>query len=866
MKLQRKSAASSVGEAPALASPVGSDMGESNAEMQERLAASAAGQHVVAPGESLTSIAEEYTGDSAAWRALAEANPELTGPAQLRPGQVLELPDDWRPRPPEGGPRVAAPAPAKPEKRKRGPGMWLGSFVEGVKDGAGWFSTLTQRHLGGTLGETGLGAGKAADEGAAGQETVYVHRGLLTAAGEGNDAQTRYIHWPHTAASGVTLGKGYDIGSRSAEQVVRELTAAGMRRSQAEAISRGAGLKGDAAGRFVQQNRDAVGAIDMSVQTTLLGTMLTEYSARARRTATSTTADGSRNAAGRERKEGAEAGTYVMSDIEWDGLHPAMVEFLTDLIYQGGYYGWDRVAQINRRLKAHHGDHIAQFKAIRELFVSEDGQDSYMDRYAAAIGEGRAAAGAMITYGDATVEFGGRFRRNALRLAYLDHVIGALESGKDVVVSSDGQEQGATPDGGGEQEAPSPSVPRPEQTDPSPTAEATARTHTVERGETLTALSMRFGVTIAALKAANPGQLRSWGSVEGFEASATITIPGSSSLAPSRVPIPRRKPRDLERPIPIPRPRPRPPRRAEAETRDRSSATVVPDEIQGSVGSGGDNRARDVRIIQQALIDMGWLDAGTETAAAQQAPDDAVLTALSATAEAIRRYQRFGLGVGADGRVDVGGNTWRNLKARLELIQSVADHELGTTPIAQVLADSQWISQFPSDPSRNGAGRGLRESEKAYAGKRNAVCCWDAAHAMTRQGAGQVSHLVTSRLPTLFQDGARETRILGKQAELGVKYIDMQLEAGKPVMIGVDDGRTADYNADQTTEHFVVIVGKVVQDGKISYRFFDPATSWGSKGYSEDNLLEVGEDNASMSGASYSGSKTYRLSQVRQNA
>ena len=25
--------------------------------------------------------------------------------------------------------------------------------------------------------------------------------------------------------------------------------------------------------------------------------------------------------------------------IQWTNLHPAMVEFLTDLIYQGGYYG-----------------------------------------------------------------------------------------------------------------------------------------------------------------------------------------------------------------------------------------------------------------------------------------------------------------------------------------------------------------------------------------------------------------------------------------------------------------------------------------------------------------------------------------------
>ena len=134
---------------------------------------------------------------------------------------------------------------------------------------------------------------------------------------------------------------------------------------------------------------------------------------------------------------------------------------------------------------------------------------------------------------------------------------------------------------------------------------------------------------------------------------------------------------------------------------------------------------------------------------------------------------------------------------------------------------------------------------------------------MVTAKGGSLKHEVTSRIPTLLQQD-NQTRLLNRQAELGVKYIDEQLLAGKPVMIGVDKGTFGLDNADETTDHFVVIVAKVIKDGKIYYRYFDPGTRWGSKGYSEDNLLLIGAD-YSLTGKSYDGTKDYRMSQARQN-
>jgi hypothetical protein len=54
---------------------------------------------------------------------------------------------------------------------------------------------------------------------------------------------------------------------------------------------------------------------------------------------------------------------------------------------------------------------------------------------------------------------------------------------------------------------------------------AGAKTHTVESGETLGSLAKKFGTSTDALKAANADKLKKWGSVEGFNAGETITIP-----------------------------------------------------------------------------------------------------------------------------------------------------------------------------------------------------------------------------------------------------------------------------------------------------------------------------------------------------
>ncbi|GJM64853.1 LysM peptidoglycan-binding domain-containing protein [Persicobacter diffluens] len=284
--------------------------------------------------------------------------------------------------------------------------------------------------------------------------------------------------------------------------------------------------------------------------------------------------------------------------------------------------------------------------------------------------------------------------------------------------------------------------------------------------------------------------------------------------------------------------------------------------IRESVGKGGVNKAGDVRVIQKNLIILGYLTESEETKSVKKMADDEIVTQLSNTNQAIERYQQFGLGANPDGKVSPGANTYKNMVARLTLIKEYMSHDIETTSIDPVLENSEWISQFNDNVT--GVGRGLKDSEKARIDKDNNYCCWDAACAMVKQKGGDLNHIVSSRLPTLLQQNEQDI-LLNKQAELGVKYIDKQLLAGKPVMIGVDDGKYKTLNADKTTEHFIVIIAKVVKNNSVFYRFFDPGSRYGEiRGYNQENLLLLG-DKYDLVGKSPDKSKEYTLSQVRQN-
>lgn len=155
---------------------------------------------------------------------------------------------------------------------------------------------------------------------------LTVSSGQVTFNAEGNDTPTslffsRQIHWPK-GVSGVTIGRGYDMGHRSADKVISDLVLAGVPQAQALSMSRGKGLTGASAGRFVDQYKTECGVISREAQAKLFELIYPGYAATAKNVYLTKT-------------------SQFPERTEWDQLHPAIRDMVVDFVYQG--LGFERV-------------------------------------------------------------------------------------------------------------------------------------------------------------------------------------------------------------------------------------------------------------------------------------------------------------------------------------------------------------------------------------------------------------------------------------------------------------------------------------------------------------------------------------------
>lgn len=146
-------------------------------------------------------------------------------------------------------------------------------------------------------------------------------KGGITFNGEGNNNRgsrfySRVIHYPERGISGVTIGRGYDMGSRTTQEIYSDLTRAGVTPAQAQAISQAARLRGDSARQFVRENRELIGEITEQQQVKLFNHIYPVYEQRARRTYETRTAN-------------------VAERTAWHDLHPAIRDVVVDIVYQG---------------------------------------------------------------------------------------------------------------------------------------------------------------------------------------------------------------------------------------------------------------------------------------------------------------------------------------------------------------------------------------------------------------------------------------------------------------------------------------------------------------------------------------------------
>ena len=96
----------------------------------------------------------------------------------------------------------------------------------------------------------------------------------------------------------------------------------------------------------------------------------------------------------------------------------------------------------------------------------------------------------------------------------------------------------------------------------------------------------------------------------------------------------------------------------------------------------------------------------------------------------------------------------------------------------------------------------------------------------------------------------------------GLIYINKSLEAGYPIMVGVNHTLKYGYNEKiDTTDHYVIIVGRIVEENTVKYRFWDVATIRGAEG---DFKFTLSKDKLTSTKVWKSG-RIYTVTQIRRN-
>ncbi|ELY5938686.1 peptidoglycan-binding protein [Cronobacter malonaticus] len=127
---------------------------------------------------------------------------------------------------------------------------------------------------------------------------------------------SRILHWPHSAASGVTLGRGYDMGNRSAGEIFATLRQAGIEEYKAILASKSAFLKGREAASFVKVYGPLFGEITHQQQLRLFEIAIQFYISRAKRVFNKNKAK-------------------MAYAISWENMRPALRDIFIDSLYQG---------------------------------------------------------------------------------------------------------------------------------------------------------------------------------------------------------------------------------------------------------------------------------------------------------------------------------------------------------------------------------------------------------------------------------------------------------------------------------------------------------------------------------------------------
>ena len=274
------------------------------------------------------------------WEPEADETPVEVAPTEEAPTEDAPV---------EVAPTEELPAEQEQVETSEDPSMWdrlVEDVKEGITDVVDWVSdwwdsvgedVATEEAKDAEQDASGGGGNRSsAPQEDPAQETpdtsndpFVVARGQLTFDAEGTEGgrfHTRTAHWPG-GASGVTIGRGYDLGQHSEDDILRDMGAAGISEDVAGAFAEAAGLTGQDARAWLNGHQQELPEITPEQQELLFDIVYGALAQDVERIS----GNYARIVSGRE---GGEREDY---EIDWETLHPAIRDLLVDLRYRGDY-------------------------------------------------------------------------------------------------------------------------------------------------------------------------------------------------------------------------------------------------------------------------------------------------------------------------------------------------------------------------------------------------------------------------------------------------------------------------------------------------------------------------------------------------
>ena len=163
---------------------------------------------------------------------------------------------------------------------------------------------------------------------------LKVDAGQLTFDAEGTEGgkwHSRVLEWPG-GASGATIGRGYDLGYKSAKEITADFATAGISASDTAKFTPAAGITGEAAKKWVAENHTKTPEITTGQQKILFDLLYGRLAKDVERISgnyAETVSGYDENKKKGKKKEDFE--------VDWEKLHPAIKDMVIDLRFRGDY-------------------------------------------------------------------------------------------------------------------------------------------------------------------------------------------------------------------------------------------------------------------------------------------------------------------------------------------------------------------------------------------------------------------------------------------------------------------------------------------------------------------------------------------------